>query len=215
MAPAHSSADAARPSGTVLFRAVESSSAVIPRLAATSASTRSCIGVSMMPGQMALTRTPFGAKAYAKERVIDNTAAFDEAYTAASVVVASLADDDEKIHDRPPGRHRATDPRHEVPRRLDVDGVDPSDVIDGELEDGLQQDDARRIDQVGRPVARCDEAIAVRRVRQVCQERGRPVRDHRLETGRIPIDRDDRGPFAQQTPGHRLADAAGRPGDHG
>ena len=55
-----------------------------------------------MPGQIALTRTPLDANAYANDRVIDSTAVFDEAYTAASVVEASFADDEDRFPIEPP-----------------------------------------------------------------------------------------------------------------
>ena len=102
MAPAHSSADADRPSGTVLFRVVDELLDRHPALGRN-------VGEHLLlhrrvddPGQIALTRTPFGANAYANDRVSERTAALDDAYTAASVVVASFADDDERFTTAPP-----------------------------------------------------------------------------------------------------------------
>jgi len=46
--------------------------------------------VSIIPGHTALTRTR-GAKAYAKERVIESTAALEAEYTAVSVLALSRA----------------------------------------------------------------------------------------------------------------------------
>ena len=89
---AHSSDEAGRPSGILAFRSLLSSSTVEPRSTATAARSVSCMGVSIRPGQMALTRTPAGANAYAKDRVRLRTADFEAAYAATSSVVANLAD---------------------------------------------------------------------------------------------------------------------------
>ena len=57
MSPAHSSGEAARASGTDFVRTVSHSPRLMPRIGATPSRTASCIGVSTMPGRMALTLT--------------------------------------------------------------------------------------------------------------------------------------------------------------
>src|SRR5206468_10901491 len=74
----------------------------MPRFAAIASSASCCIGVSVMPGDTALTRMLRGARAWAKERVIDWMAVFVAAYTAASVVEAERADGDEQFTIAPP-----------------------------------------------------------------------------------------------------------------
>ncbi len=61
------------------MRASRSASMVVPRASAARAITRSCIGVSMMPGQTVLTRTPRGPWTLAKVREMHWTAAFEAA----------------------------------------------------------------------------------------------------------------------------------------
>ena len=63
MMPAQSSGLPVRPSGTVALRVRLTSSGSMCRYSATFASTSSCMGVSMIPGTTALTRTPCGANA--------------------------------------------------------------------------------------------------------------------------------------------------------
>ncbi len=79
MTPAHSSGLPVRPSGIVALRARLISSGAVCRNSATFSRTCSCIGVSMMPGTTALTRTPRGANAWANDRVMLSTAALDDA----------------------------------------------------------------------------------------------------------------------------------------
>ncbi len=76
----------------------------------------------------------------------------------------------------PPERHRPADARDQVPGRLDVDGVDVAQVLDRELQDGLEPDDAGRVDQVVDPGAGRDEPVAIGVRGQVADERRRAGR---------------------------------------
>src|SRR3954447_7282504 len=102
MTPAHSSGGALRPSGTVLRRATDSASAVSPRSGATASRTVCCIGVSTMPGRIALTRTLRPASACANDRVIPIAAVLVIEYGATSTVPAFLAELEDRLTIAPP-----------------------------------------------------------------------------------------------------------------
>ena len=79
MTPATSSGLPVLPSGMVALRARLISSGVVCLNPATRTMTCAYMGVSMIPGTTALTRTPRGANAWANDRVMLSTAALDEA----------------------------------------------------------------------------------------------------------------------------------------
>ncbi len=102
----------------------------------------------MMPGQISVDAHVVGAEgAYAKERVMLKTAAFEECVDGGFGRAREFRGGRADVHDRAAGRHGAADARGEIPDRVDVDGVDVVQVVDRELEDGLEADDAGRVDE--------------------------------------------------------------------
>ena len=111
------------------------------------ASTLSCIGVSVMPGRIALTRTPAGPNQFARLRVIASTAAFDVPYDERLGRGVVLGRDGREVDDAGARRHAHAEVAGEEEERLHVDVEDRVPVVLGDVGDGEEPDDARGVDE--------------------------------------------------------------------